>query len=335
VDLPAAAAAGEAPARHHLPRRPDADAARDRTKSAAPREPQQPGAAVKRLQLALAGSRDFPRLPDDEPLIAALQAGGAEVHFPVWDDPGVDWRRFGAVLIRGTWDYPHKVAAFRAWLDALEAAGVRLFNPLPTVRWNLHKGYLRELAARGVPVIPTRWLAEGSAEALQAVLREEGWSEAVVKPALDGGGWRAARVRAGEPGLEGRLAPQFAAGELLVQPFLPQIQTEGEWSLLFFDGVYSHAIQKRTSGDEFRVQAQFGGTFAPAEPPAALVAEAERALQAAPGPVPLYGRVDGVRIEGRLQLMELELIEPLLYFGADPRSAERCARALLARSGAA
>jgi glutathione synthase/RimK-type ligase-like ATP-grasp enzyme len=204
------------------------------------------------------------------------------------------------------------------------------------VRWNLDKRYLRDLAARGVPIVPTLWIEPGDGTTPEEAVRriaEAGWPELVVKPTVSAGAWRTLRLRREEVG--GRLdwlRESLAAGGLMAQPFLPEIVREGEHSLLFFDGVLSHAVLKRPRDGDFRVQWAHGGREVPVTPAASTVAEARAVLDAAPS-AGLYARVDGVLRDGRLLLMELEQIEPYLFLGGAPGSAERFVRALCARLG--
>lgn len=263
--------------------------------------------------------------PDDALGAAALERRGVRVRSVVWSrplDPEVE-----VVLLRSTWDYHLRLAEFLRWIDGLEGRGIPLWNRPDTVRRNVDKRYLEGLARRGVPVVPSREVHRGSQWTLRAVLEESGWTEAVVKPAVSGGGWRTWRTR-GEPDDEARFAEQLAMADCLVQPFAPEIQDPGEWSLIFFDGVFSHAAMKRPAPGDFRVQEEFGGTKVRGAPPPALISQAERVLALA-GERTLYARVDGVVRKGQLQLLELELVEPSLYLDVVPEAAERFADAVV------
>jgi hypothetical protein len=239
--------------------------------------------------------------PDDRSVVPVLAARGVEVVPVVWSEPLPG--QLDGLVLRSTWDYHLRLDDFLAWVASVEAAGLSLWNAPATVRWNVHKGYLREVEARGIPVVPTRHADRGSGVALPALLREAGWAEAVVKPSVSGGAfetWRAGHGRADAL----RFARQLAAMDCLVQPFLPELVSGGEWSLLFLGDRYSHAVLKRPVSGDFRVQEEFGGAFAPAEPPAGLLAAAQAALEAA-GHETLYARVDGVVRARRFELMEL------------------------------
>jgi glutathione synthase/RimK-type ligase-like ATP-grasp enzyme len=280
-------------------------------------EPSRPA----RRRIAVATCAAFPDLhADDRLLLGALAEEGVDARPVVWD-AATDWRTFDAVLLRSTWDYHLAPERFRAWLDELDRLGVPAWNPTSLVRWNMDKRYLRELEAKGVPVVPTVWL-DGPG-GLEEVL-SRGWDEVVVKPAVSAGAWRTVRARAGELAV-------FPLGDgLLVQPYLPEVAGPGELSLVFVAGEYAHAVWKRAAPGDFRVQGIHGGTEHPAAPDGAVVRDARAVLAAAPS-TGLYARVDGVVRDGRLLLMELEQIEPYLFLAHDPAVARRLARALIER----
>ena len=275
------------------------------------------------FKLAIATSAQIPGIhADDAHLAQALKRLGVEPTVCVWNDPDVEWSRFDAVLIRTTWDYFKLFPAFKVWLDQLP---VPTINNAPLLRWNSDKRYLLELAPLGVDIIPTR-LASGPE--LIAVLSAMRGQEVVIKPTVSGGAWHTVRGVAGEPEFEHALTQLPAQFEYLVQPFVPEVVADGEWSLLYFDGKYSHAILKRAASGDYRVQAMFGGSEEAIEPSAEIVASAELALQAVAAighPDHAYVRVDGVVVDGRFLLMELEMIEPHLFLAHRPDAAERFA----------
>ena len=252
------------------------------------------------MRVALATSEELPGLdPDDAPLLAAL---GDEAEPAVWSDPDVDWSAYDAVLIRSVWDYFLRHEDFLAWIDRVP---VPMWNPAGTIRWNSEKGYLRELEAAGVPTITTAWDGEVT------------WDDAILKPTVAGGSLGLRRAQKGEP-----IEPGWMA-----QPFLPDIVSAGELSLIFFDGEFSHAIRKVPAEGDIRVQPEYGGRVTAAEPTAAELAAAERVLTAA-GRDLLYARVDFV---GENMLIELEAIEPRFFFSYAPGAHERLVDALRAR----
>ena len=267
---------------------------------------------------------------DDDLAHPPLQELGWRVETVSWRHRGVPWREFDAVVIRSTWDYPAEPDAFLAVLGEIQRSGTHLFNPLHLVRWNLRKTYLRDLAGRGVPVVPTVYRDRLGPRDLAGFLDEVGAEEVVIKPVVGANAAGAARLR------RDALAEQAAAVEahyadraLIAQPFVPTVTTEGEFSLFYFDGAYSHAILKTPKAGDFRVQEEHGGVVRPIAVGDGLRRTAEAVLSATDG-VPLYARVDLVRAPDRsgFWLMELELVEPSLYFRLDAEAPARFARAL-------
>ena len=282
-------------------------------------------------RIALATYSKLPTLNDDDRLLVpALAALDVTAVPAVWDARAVCWDEFQGVLIRSCWDYHLRPGEFLDWIDQLERAGAAVWNPGNLLRWNHHKRYLRDLAARDVATVPTRWLPRGEAADLRALLADAGWREAVVKPAVSAsafGTWRTSTGTA--TGEQSRLDALLRIADVMVQPLLPDVADAGEWSLVFLGRRFSHAVLKRPAPGDYRVQWEFGGSAESAVPPGHLIADAERVIAAVPGDA-LYVRVDGVEREGRLVLMELELIEPHLFLGWDSGAAGRLAEALRA-----
>ncbi len=279
--------------------------------------------------IALATCEALPELdPDDRPLLAALAARGLDPRPAVWSDPAVDWAGFDLILMRSVWDYFLRLPEFLDWVGRT-ANAAPLWNPAETVRWNAEKAYLRDLEAAGVATIPTAWADRGMAVSLADLLADRGWEDAVLKPTVAGGSLglhRVAEPRAAQAHLDSLLAE----GNAMVQPFLPSI-AGGELSILFVDGELSHAVRKTPRPGDIRVQPEHGGIVTPAEPPAAELAAARRALDACPHPL-LYARADFVPgPDGEPLLIELECIEPRLFLAHAPGAAERMADAVAAR----
>jgi glutathione synthase/RimK-type ligase-like ATP-grasp enzyme len=272
--------------------------------------------------------RGLPALSADDRLAAAaLERHGVAVEAVSWDDPAVDWVGYSAVVVRSTWDYHRRPLEFQRWIERLEHSGAPLWNPPALLRWNLDKRYLGELAQLGIAVVPTRTVRRGSGATLAGTLDEAGWGEVVVKPAISASAhetWRSSPTRARSDAR--RFSALLESGDVLVQPYQPAIE-EGEWSLCFFGGRFSHAVLKRPRPGEFRVQAELGGEVLVRRPSSRLVEEAANVVGRAPAPW-LYARVDACDVGGALLLMELELIEPTLFFHADPDAPERFAEAL-------
>jgi glutathione synthase/RimK-type ligase-like ATP-grasp enzyme len=267
----------------------------------------------------------------DELVKRALEARGAMVEGRAWNAPGADWGGFDAIVLRSNWDYHFEPDAFLGWLERLERAGARIWNPPALVRWNLTKAYLLELARAGVPTVATVLLEDETRDGLEAVMAARGWSRVVMKPVIGASAHGTRLVTAAT--LDEAVAA-LAAGAIrrpvLVQPFVEEIQTRGEWSLVFIDALLTHAVLKRPAAGEFRVQPQLGGTVETPAPAEGVRAGARRALDALPLP-PLYARIDGVETAAGFQIMEVEVNEPGLFFPHAPAAADRFAEALLRR----
>jgi glutathione synthase/RimK-type ligase-like ATP-grasp enzyme len=209
------------------------------------------------------------------------------------------------------------------------AAARRLFNPIALVRWNLRKDYIASLAAASVRVPQTHFVACESA-AIGKVFAETGWSRAVVKPMTGASGYSVELVTpATVRESAARLAAEARPSGVLVQEFLPEI-ADGELSLIYFDGIFSHAVRKRPRQGEFRVNSRFGATRSAETPSRDVTEQGAAALRALPE-LPLYARVDGVLRDGALIVIEVEVLEPALFLEFDPPSAERFADATIAR----
>jgi glutathione synthase/RimK-type ligase-like ATP-grasp enzyme len=268
---------------------------------------------------------------DDVPLVAALAAAGHRASLLAWDDPGVDWALPDVVVVRSTWNYHPQRDAYLAWADRV-AAVTTLHNPADVLRWNTHKSYLLELEERGAPVVPTAWLARGDRADLVELAASRGWDEVVCKPAVGAGSDGVVRVRATEG--QAALDALVAAGDAMVQPFMPTVETEGELSVIVLGGEVSHAVWKRPAAGSFLVQVEHGGVYEPLAEVPDEVASLARWVVAATGHDLLYARVDLLVDEvGSWLLTELELTEPALYLDLVDGAAERFVAALEHRTG--
>lgn len=281
-------------------------------------------------RIALATSGKFARLTDDDRLlIEPLRANGISAEATVWDDLSIEWTQFNTVVIRSCWDYHLRLREFLHWIATLEREGVRVCNSPGMIRWNADKSYLRDLEKRGIPIVPTVWPEEQLD--LHQQMSSLGWDKAVVKPRVSATAHRTELISAEKAHLAQPLVDQLLRGPgVMVQQFMDAIQTRGEWSLIFFAGQFSHAVIKTPKAGDFRVQHDFGGLERLAEAPD-LIRNAAQQVVRALDDVPLYARVDGVESEGRLLLMELELIEPALFFGLAAEASQRFARAIANR----
>jgi glutathione synthase/RimK-type ligase-like ATP-grasp enzyme len=282
---------------------------------------------IKRL--AWVTTKDARGRDDDEPIaVPALVDSGVQVDVVDWDDPGVAWSGYDRVVLRSTWDYPQRLDEFLAWLDAVDGV-TNVVNPAATVRWNLDKRYLVDLAEAGVPVIPTTVVERDGA----ASFPDGGF---VVKPAVgagsrDVGSYGPDEHEAASAHVE-RL--QRRGESVLIQPRVDSVATDGEWPLVFFGGEYSHAANKRVVlprarevDDLFVEETNSGHSATPGQ---IGTARAAVDVVAARFGVPAYARVDLVRVgQDDHQVLEVELIEPSLFLPqADPAAARRLVDAL-------
>jgi glutathione synthase/RimK-type ligase-like ATP-grasp enzyme len=282
--------------------------------------------------IAAAGQDD-----DLVPLLDACARAGLDVVARAWDDPSVGWVRFDAVLIRSTWDYTRRLPEFQRWCEHV-ASQTRLLNPLPVIRWNTDKHYLADLAARGVPVVPTHFVEpdQEPLPALRGFLAEHAHAEFVVKPAVGAGSRDTQRyARAQEFAAANHIARLLDTGRsVMLQPYLASVDHKGETALIYFDGIFSHAIRKgpllapdaEASSHLFAAEA-----ITPRAPGTDELELADKVLAAMQQSLELsqplaYARVDLIRDDfDQPQLLELELCEPSLFFDHAAGSADRFA----------
>ena len=239
---------------------------------------------------------------------------GRDMEIVQWDGDGIDWPRFEAAITSITWDYAERPEAFLARLGEI-AGRTRLINSLEVIRWNMRKTYLKDLAERGAQLVPTHWVERATPEAAEAAFAAFGVDRIVIKPVVGAGAWRQVLLRRGEAWPDAEALPPH---EAMIQPFLPAIQDEGEYSFLFFNGQFSHAVVKTPKQGDYRIQMSFGGSAEPYLPSADDLADARAVLDSVPEEL-FHARVDMVRAEdGSLLLMELELIEPYLFIDDAP-----------------
>jgi glutathione synthase/RimK-type ligase-like ATP-grasp enzyme len=280
---------------------------------------------------------------DDRLLRDALVARGAEVDARPWD-ARTDWSSYHRIVLRSCWNFHHRPKEFLLWVNEVKQNhDGSLRNSPELVQWSVDKRYLRDLDAGGIAIVPTIWVSAVEGEVapnLDALIAAQGWNEgAVVKPAISATAhqtWHVAPDRASEHQARFESLLASSPSGVMVQPFLPEIR-DGEWSLIFLGGEFSHAVVKRPADGDFRVQQDFGGTVERREPEASLIEDARAVLQAAARVTDtnvegiLYARVDGIVRGGALLLMELEVIEPMLFFSHAPGAAARMADLIVSR----
>ncbi len=263
---------------------------------------------------------------DKEPHCRLLEgAMGCVPAYRPWTEPG-DLSEFNLVMPLLAWGYPYDPSRWFGLLDKLETDAIKIANPVSILRWNSDKAYLIELADNNIAVVPTLMTSALDEAALWDAAAHFGTGNLIIKPPISGGAFGTYRISAGDP-----IPIDVAGSRMMIQPFLPAISSEGEYSLFYFDGNFSHAIIKRPAAGDFRVQDYLGGTEAAVTPPEDAYILAEAALAAAPA-LCLYARVDMLRDEaGVMRLMELELTEPSLFFKFAPDGGAMFAAAVHAR----
>ena len=281
------------------------------------------------MHIKLVTCTELPNLHKwDLPLLDAFKRRGIDAEPAIWDKVDISWDKADAVVLRSTWDYYMRLPEFTAWIDSV-APHARLFNAAELVRWNLNKRYLDDLANKGVPVIDTVWAAPGERLDLDAVFAKHGWDAAVVKPAVSAGAHKTRlfqRVEASEG--QALVDDILTESDVMVQTYLPEVSEQGEIALMYFDGQLSHAVNRGSmlvGGEDANEQIE----RIDATPE--YLALGQAALAALPS-MPLYARVDIARSQAYgLRLLELELIEPSLFFNAAPESVDHFVDTLLAR----
>ena len=268
---------------------------------------------------------------DDRQLVAALEARGAEASLVAWTDERIDWSGFDAAVIRSTWDYIDQRDRFLKVLASIEASSCVVMNPLEAVRWNSDKHYLLDLESRGVAIVPTFRAWSEDWPQLRSRFIAERWHTVVLKPAVGAGGAGVHRLAVDdvEEALS-RLATQHPNVPHLIQPLADAVVTEGEWSFIHIGGELSHTLLKRPAAGDYRAHSIYGGSVERAEPSEDDQRQVAAMLQTLPFEL-AFARLDLVRVGGRLAVMELELIEPMLYFEFAPEGIARLARAILTR----
>jgi glutathione synthase/RimK-type ligase-like ATP-grasp enzyme len=282
------------------------------------------------MHIAFVTYRDKPDFaPDDQYLVQYLQKKNITIAPVVWDDPEADWLAWDAVIIRSTWDYYKRPVEFSAWLKRIEGSGCKIFNPTSVMRWNMNKKYFIRFSEEGILLPSFEFLSQNTSVQLNQLMNKKQWKKAVVKPAISAGSFNT-WVTTSESAVADQptISSQITNGDIIVQKFMDEILTDGEISLLFFNKEFSHAVRKNAKPGDFRIQTQFGGTVTPITPDAKVLRQATDIVGRIKEPL-LYARVDGIESQGNFYLMELELIEPVLYVNNNDQACENFYRALI------
>ena len=271
-------------------------------------------------KIALLTYKDEPNLADSEQLLPpAFALQGIEALPVAWDSK-VNWKEFSTIILRACWNYHYKRDEFIKWLENVSTEVNHIWNPLEIVRWNTDKHYLLDLERRGVKVIPTVILEPSDSTNLSDVLATKRWTDAIIKPTI---GASAHGVKKFNPETAPDIEKQMDRTKpWFVQRFCPEINSVGEYSLIFFGRDYSHSVMKKPKDSDFRTQPHYGGTEWEVKPDRKIVDQARQILDKVNGQL-LYSRVDGLVLDGDFHLMELELTEPYLFFGSHPQAPKR------------
>lgn len=267
-------------------------------------------------------------LREDALLGEALTGLGLSFTRVAWNDDSVDWSRFRIAVIRSTWDYHENLVEFQDWLERVDTL-TTLCNPLQFVRWNMDKHYLADLSENGIPIVPSKFLEKGQPVSLPEIVEETGWKQAIFKPCVSAAARETYRVD--ESNIADRqavLSSLLERESLIFQPFMQNVVSKGEDTLMVFGDTFTHAVRKTPKQGDFRVQDDHGGSVRSIEPEPEQVELALRAMKSR-GFKLAYGRVDMVRDdEDRWRVMELEAIEPELWLRFCPEAARPFAAAI-------
>jgi len=267
-------------------------------------------------------------LPSDQLLIPELAKQGVFAKAEIWDDESVNWLEYDYLIFRNTWDYFEKEVKFNKWLSKIEKLGIPTLNSIAIIQENKHKFYLREMENKGFKIIPTIFIDKTANLNLLSLIPHD-WQMAVIKPAFSGGAYQTLVFKHEETDeINNKYKSIASEKDLLLQKFMPEINTIGETSFIFFDKIFSHCVIKKPAAGDFRVQVQFGGNYAAVIPEIIALETAQQIVDQFSGDL-LYARVDGIIINGELHLMEVECIEPDLYFTFGEGSLQRFVSSIL------
>lgn len=267
---------------------------------------------------------------EDDKLLNFLKEKGLKIEKVIWNDPEINWQDYNLAILKSPWDYFDLIADFYDWLNQLAAKKVRLLNPIEVVKWNTNKLYLKEIEVAGLKITPSTFIQKAERVNLNDFFGKFGVDKLIVKPCVSGGAKNTFKVTADNVvAVNQKLNELLQEEDFIVQPFLPEILENGEWSFIFFNGVYSHSLIKQAKPGDFRVQPAHGGSVHPQNPSQDQIIIAQQYIDLFAKNC-LYARVDGTFVNGDFLLMELELIEPFLFLNTDPQNYERYYQALKA-----
>lgn len=275
------------------------------------------------MKIALLTCEKLPELTAaDQLLIPELAKHNIIAKPVIWSDQTINWSNFDYLIFRNTWDYFEKEIEFNLWLDQIEKLGIKTLNTIGIIKQNKHKFYLREMEKQGISILPTVFIDKTNSLNLAELIPSH-WEKAVIKPAFSAGSYLTEVFEVADiQKINADYKNLAQEKELLLQEFMPEIQTLGETSFIFFNKKFSHCVNKKPVDGDFRVQSQFGGKYSLVLPSQELIEKAQKIVNTFPENL-LYARVDGIIIGTELYLMEIECIEPDLYFDIAHGALER------------
>lgn len=279
------------------------------------------------------GSYDSNTVDEDKILSSILTELKMQHEIVPWSDKQVDWSKYETLLIKSTWDYFDYYHEFLNWINHVKNLNINVLNNLDTILWNSTKGYLAEIKEKGFPVISGFTLKKGTKISFDEIHKSLGSGDWVLKPMVSGGAKNTMKIPSSQWDMfEGKIQQLTQDEDFLIQPYVKEVAEVGEYSLLFFNGEFSHAVLKTPASGDFRVQHYFGGAIKSISP-SSKMRNAAKTLVDQFASDSLYARVDGVEINGEFYLMELELIEPYLFLDSNPAAILNYKNALIQRLG--
>ena len=278
------------------------------------------------MNIAIATCHKVPTLTDSEKLLIPLYLQKGIIAAPeVWNSTKVKWEKYEVIIIRSLWDYHLRPKLFLTWLSLLKSLGIKVLNDANIIKENHNKFYLKNLEKKGVSIVPTQYIPSGQ----PLEVDELNWDKMVIKPAISASSYRTKLFKKEEfEEIQKEYEEWLKTSDYLIQKFIPEIQSFGELSIIFFNRKYSHTILKTATSNEFRVQSDFGGKSQVYKPTKRIIETAERIISMQTGDL-LYARIDGTIINENFVLMEAELIEPELFFNLAPKSTNSFVNATL------
>ena len=275
------------------------------------------------MKIAILTCQNIPNLNEsDQLLIPSLKKHNIDAKAVIWNDPYINWYDFDVLIFRNTWDYYEKQIEFDLWLEKIEKLGIKTLNSISIINQNKHKFYLQDFEKQGIKILPTIFINKTENLNLSSIIPNH-WKKAVIKPAYSGGSYQTELFNIEDINQINQQYISIASEkELLLQEFMPEIKTLGETSFIFFNKKFSHAVNKQAVNGDFRIQQQFGGIYTLIEVNLEIINKVQKIVNTFSENL-LYCRVDGIIIDNELHLMEVECLEPDLYFNLAEGSIEK------------